>query len=154
MKKIESFKVDHTKLCKGLYISRIDEDIITYDIRMVVPNTPPFLEVPAMHTIEHLFAVFTRNKFPRNIIYIGPMGCRTGFYLVIRNLKNEEVINLVKNCFKFIRDFSDKIPGASKKECGNFLEHDLKKAKNYAEDMCKVLENYTLEELDYNCKGK
>ncbi len=87
MQKIKSFEVDHTKLDVGMYISRIDDDIVTYDIRMVKPNTPPFLENAGLHTFEHLFATYVRNSnFSKNIVYVGPMGCRTGFYLLTKKL--------------------------------------------------------------------
>lgn len=150
MKKIASFEVDHTKLEKGLYISRIDDDVVTYDIRMVKPNTPPFLENSALHTIEHIFATFARNEYPKNIVYFGPMGCRTGFYLLTKGLSSHnEVIILVKNAMKFISEFEGDIPGVSEKECGNYLEHDLNKAKIYAQNMCQVLENWNESKLNY-----
>ena len=91
MEKIASFQVDHTKFSVGLYISRIDDDIVTYDVRMVKPNGGVYLETPSMHTIEHLFATYARNsQFGKNIIYVGPMGCRTGFYLLTRGLSHED----------------------------------------------------------------
>jgi S-ribosylhomocysteine lyase len=153
MQKIASFQVDHTELEKGLYISRIDDDITTYDIRMIKPNTPPFLEIAAVHTIEHLFATFARNEYPKNIIYFGPMGCRTGFYLLTKNLDNIDVIKLVQNAMNFIANFEGKIPGVSETECGNYLDHDLKKAKKYAVDMCEILKNWDEHKLDYAHKA-
>ena len=152
MKKITSFEVDHIKLEKGMYISRIDNDIITYDIRMVKPNTPPYLENAALHTIEHLFATFARNKYEKNIVYFGPMGCLTGFYLLTRNLEHKKAIKLVKDTMKFISEFEGEIPGASEIECGNYLLHDLNQAKIYTSFMCKVLENWNELKLDYNYK--
>lgn len=150
MEKIKSFTVDHNKIEKGMYVSRIDGDITTYDIRMVKPNTPPFLENAALHTFEHLFATFVRNsEFADNIIYVGPMGCRTGFYFLTRNLPHNVALNLVKNCMEYISKFEGEIPGATKAECGNYLEHDLKKAKEYASDMAKVLKDYSVENLNY-----
>ncbi len=149
MKKIASFEVDHTKLEKGLYISRIDDDIVTYDIRMVKPNTPPFLENSAIHTIEHIFATFARNEYPKNIVYFGPMGCRTGFYLLTKDLSHNEVISLVKKAMKFIYTFEGDIPGVSEQECGNYLEHDLDKAKVYANNMCNILNNWNEDKLNY-----
>ena len=149
MKKIASFEVDHTKMEKGLYISRIDDDIVTYDIRMIKPNTPPFLENAAIHTIEHIFATFTRNEYPKNIVYFGPMGCRTGFYLLTKDLSHSEVIKLVKKAMKFICEFKGDIPGVSEKECGNYLEHDLPNAKVYAKDMCNILDNWNEDKLNY-----
>lgn len=151
MEKIESFKVDHRKIEKGMYISRIDSDIVTYDIRMVKPNAPPFLENPALHTFEHLFATYIRNSdVSDKIVYVGPMGCRTGFYLLTRNLSHDKVISLVKNTMSFIASFNSDIPGASEIECGNYKDHDLKKAKEYAHDMLKILKDYKVNMLDYN----
>ncbi len=149
MKKIASFEVDHTKLEKGLYISRIDDDIVTYDIRMIKPNTPPFLENAAIHTIEHIFATFARNEYPKNIVYFGPMGCRTGFYLLTKDLSHSEVIRLVKKAMKFVCEFEGNIPGVSEKECGNYLEHDLAKAKVYAKNMCNTLDSWNEDKLNY-----
>lgn len=151
MQKIESFKVDHTKINKGMYISRIDDDIVTYDIRMVKPNTPPFLENAGLHTFEHLFATYLRNTDVSNkIIYVGPMGCRTGFYLLTRNLDHKQAIELVKDAMKFISDFDSKIPGASEVECGNYKDHDLLKAREYAKDMLLVLDKYEVYMLSYD----
>ncbi|MDR0968471.1 MAG: S-ribosylhomocysteine lyase [Holosporaceae bacterium] len=149
MNKIKSFEVDHDKLEKGAYISRIDGDIFTYDIRMIKPNTPPYIKVPAAHTIEHIFATFARDKYPENIIYVGPMGCRTGFYLLTRDLPHEKALELIKESMKLISEFEGAIPGATRKECGNYLEHDLEKAKSYARDMVEVLRDWRVEDLDY-----
>lgn len=150
MEKINSFKVNHDKIDKGMYISRIDDDIITYDIRMVKPNTPPYLENAAIHTFEHLFATFVRNSsFSKNIIYVGPMGCRTGFYFLTRNLSHDDAINLIKDCICYIAAFNGEIPGATKQECGNYLDHDLKTAKQYALDMIEVLKDYNVKKLSY-----
>ncbi len=150
MKKIKSFEINHDKLEKGMYISRIDDDITTYDIRMVKPNTPPYLENAGLHTFEHIFATYLRNsKYAKNIIYVGPMGCRTGFYLLIRDLSQEIAISLVKNALNFISEFEGSIPGASKRECGNYKNHDLLKARFYAKDMLNVLENWQVSNLNY-----
>lgn len=150
MKKIKSFEINHDKLEKGMYVSRIDDDITTYDIRMVKPNTPPYLENAGLHTFEHIFATYLRNsKYAKNIIYVGPMGCRTGFYLLIRDLSQEIAISLVKNALNFISEFEGSIPGASKRECGNYKNHDLLKARFYAKDMLNVLENWQVSNLNY-----
>ena len=134
MEKIASFQVDHTKFSVGMYISRIDDDIVTYDVRMVKPNGGVYLETPSMHTIEHLFATFARNsEFGKNIVYVGPMGCRTGFYLLTRGLSHENAIKLVREAYTFIRDYNDEIPGCTEVECGNYREHDLASAKTRAE---------------------
>ena len=151
MEKIASFQVNHDILKKGLYISRIDDDIITYDIRMKEPNKGDYLENPTMHTFEHLFATYTRNtEFSKNIIYVGPMGCRTGFYFLVRNkISHKEVIELLQKTFDFISKFDDKIPGTNKIECGNYLEHNLEGARLLAKDMCDVLKNWIEETLIY-----
>lgn len=152
MNKIESFKIDHTKLDRGLYISRIDGDITTYDLRMVKPNVPPFLENAGIHTFEHLLATYLRNTdFAGNIVYVGPMGCRTGFYILTRDLRNEDFISVLQSALKFIAEFEGDIPGNTEAECGNYLDHDLKRAKQYSSDMCKVINGWTVEKLKYNC---
>jgi len=151
MKKIASFTVNHDKLKKGIYISRIDGDVITYDIRCKLPNGGDYLECPAMHTFEHLFATYARNsEFEKSVIYVGPMGCRTGFYLLLRDdVSYENAIKLTYEAFKFTAEFEGVIPGSSKIECGNYLEHDLEGAKAVAKDMMSVLENYTPEMMTY-----
>ena len=150
MKRIESFCVDHTKISEGIYTSRRDGDIVTYDIRMVKPNTPPFLPNAAIHTIEHLFATYVRNsRFSENIIYFGPMGCRTGFYLIVRDVSPEDVIALTQETFHFIAVYTGGIPGNTEIECGNYLEHDLEGAKRFAAEMSGKLEGYTVTELQY-----
>lgn len=152
MKTIASFTVDHDKLEKGMYVSRVDGDVITYDIRMVKPNGGVYLPNPAMHTFEHLFATYVRNSaYSDQIIYVGPMGCRTGFYFLTRDaMSGQQAIDLVRECFAFIADFEGKIPGSERKECGNYLEHDLPGAKATAADMCKVLEHWTVPMLQYD----
>ncbi len=150
MEKIESFKINHNTLKRGLYISRVDGDITTYDIRMKLPNGGDYLENPSMHTIEHLFATFARNsEFKDEIIYFGPMGCRTGFYFLVRSIAREDVIKLVQETFDFIAEYDGKIPGVSKIECGNYLEHDLENAKREAKAMREVLRGYTVDGLKY-----
>lgn len=153
MKIIASFAVDHDVLQKGMYVSRIDGDVITYDIRMVKPNTPPYLENAAIHTFEHLFATYARNtKFAGEVVYVGPMGCRTGFYFLTRtSVPKEQALQLVKQCFAFIADFEGIVPGTERSEqCGNFKEHDLPAAKRIAADMCNVLQNWTEPMLNYD----
>lgn len=151
MKKIASFTVNHDKLEKGVYVSRIDGDAVTYDIRMKKPNGGDFLSNGALHTFEHLFATYARNsKYSDSVIYVGPMGCRTGFYLILRDsVSREDAIKLVRESFHFVSEFRGKIPGSERKECGNYLEHDLDGAKLIAEDMLKVLESYTVDRLEY-----
>lgn len=151
MERIASFSVDHDRLEKGMYISRVDGDVVTYDIRMKKPNQGDYLTYAAMHTFEHLFATCARNsEWKDSVIYIGPMGCRTGFYMLLRNsVSREDAITLVKKTFGFIANFEGAIPGAARKECGNYLEHDLDGAKRTAEDMLIVLKNWTEERLNY-----
>lgn len=151
MKKIASFTVNHDILEKGMYISRIDGDIVTYDVRMKKPNGGDYLKNAAMHTFEHLFATYARNtKYAQNIIYVGPMGCRTGFYLLVRDLiTHQDAINLMRETFDFVKKFEGEIPGTKKEECGNYLEHDLSGAKEIAQDMALVLENWTVEKMVY-----
>ena len=151
MEKIKSFQVDHTKFGVGMYISRIDGDIVTYDLRMVKPNGGVYLETPSMHTIEHLLATYVRNsKFAENVVYAGPMGCRTGFYLLLRGIEHKDAIDLVKASLKFISEYNDEIPGVSIEECGNYLEHNLENAKKDVVPLMKKLEDYNVEMLKYN----
>ena len=153
---IPSFQVDHNRIVPGIYESRLDtlgsEFATTFDIRMKKPNGGDYLSNGALHTFEHLFATYVRNgRFSDSVIYVGPMGCRTGFYFILRDsVKPQEAIDLVKESFKFIADFTGEIPGAKRRECGNYLEHDLGGAKNTAEDMLFVLKNWKEEDLKYN----
>lgn len=150
MKKIASFQVDHTKLDTGIYISRIDDDVVTYDVRMTIPNAGRYMESAAMHTIEHLFATYARNtQYEDNVLYIGPMGCRTGFYLLTRNLPHEKAIEIIQESMQFILDFQGEIPGATAVECGNYLEHDLEKAKEAVRPFVEKIKNYTVQMLQY-----
>lgn len=150
MQKIASFQVDHTKFGVGMYISRIDGDIITYDLRMVKPNGGKYLSSPSMHTIEHLLATYARSSdMSDKVIYVGPMGCRTGFYLLLRDADRSAAIKLVKDGLKFIRNFEGDIPGATERECGNYPEHDLFAAKCDVLPLLSVLEKLTDEALAY-----
>ena len=151
MKKIASFTVDHNKIDKGMYISRIDGDVITYDVRMKKPNGGDYLPYAAAHTIEHLFATYARNTaFSDSIIYVGPMGCRTGFYFLTRDsVSYTEAISIVADSMKFVRDFKGEIPGTTAKECGNYKEHDLEGAKLIAADMAEVLKTWNEQKLYY-----
>lgn len=152
MQKISSFTVNHNILEKGVYISRIDGDVITYDIRMKKPNGGDYLSDKELHTIEHLFATYVRNSIYQNsIIYVGPMGCRTGFYLLTRDtLSNQKALDLIKETFLFISTYNTEIPGSQKSECGNYLEHDLNGARIIASDMKEVLSDWTTEKMIYN----
>lgn len=140
MKTIPSFQIDHNILEKGIYISRIDDDITTYDIRMKEPNRETVMTNSAIHTIEHIFATYVRNtEFGDNIIYFGPMGCRTGFYLLLAgDYESKDIVPLMVEMYEFIRDFKDEVPGASPKDCGNYLDMNLGMANYLAK---KYLDN-------------
>ena len=137
MEKIASFTVDHLHLKQGLYLSRQDKQgdvtVSTFDLRFTAPNREPVMDTPAVHTIEHLGATFLRNGARKEeIVYFGPMGCRTGFYLVMfGDLKSEDVLPLVLQMCDFILNFEGEIPGAKADECGNYLDQNLSEAKYY-----------------------
>lgn len=155
MNKIASFCINHDILKQGLYISRIDGDIVSYDLRMKKPNSNDYLDQAGLHTLEHLLATFLRNSDEReHMIYVGPMGCRTGFYLLVRDFVTlERVISLVKEAYAFAASFQGEIPGASSSaECGNYQEHDLVKARQYAQEYYEVLKTITTADLSYPCK--
>jgi len=132
MEKITSFTIDHIKLQPGIYVSRKDtvgtETITTFDLRMTSPNEEPVMNTAEVHTIEHLGATFLRNhpQFKDKTIYFGPMGCRTGFYLLLAgNYESKDIVPLVTEMFTFIRDYKDEVPGASPRDCGNYLDMNL-----------------------------
>ena len=154
MKKIASFTIDHTILPKGMYTSRIDGDCVTYDIRTRLPNKEPVMETGAIHTIEHLFATFVRNSAcSDSVIYFGPMGCRTGFYFIVRDtVTKQQAVDLVRDALAFCAAFTGDVPGVSAKECGNWRDHDLAGAKQEAAMMCDVLKDWTPEQLAYPTK--
>ncbi len=137
MEKIESFKVNHLKLESGLYVSRVDVNrgcaVTTFDLRFTAPNREPVMDMPAIHTIEHLGATYLRNSsLKEDVVYFGPMGCRTGFYLIMfGKLRSEDVYELVMNMLRFISEFEGEIPGAKPQECGNYSEQNLNMAKYY-----------------------
>ena len=150
MERIASFCINHDTLLPGMYLSRVDGAVMTYDIRFVRPNTPPYLPCGAMHTIEHLVATYVRNSdCSEHIVYFGPMGCRTGFYFLTQGLPHSEAIRLMREALAFTAGYEGAIPGASAVECGNWLEHDLPAAKEWAATLLPVLENYTEELLKY-----
>lgn len=150
MERIASFCINHNTLMPGMYISRVDEDVITYDVRFVRPNTPPYVPTAAMHTIEHLVATFVRNSaYKDGILYFGPMGCRTGFYFLTRGLTHMQAIRLMQEALAYTAAYEGDIPGATAMECGNWQEHDLPEARKWAAAMLSVLENYTEEQLKY-----
>ena len=128
MELIKSFEVDHTILEPGFYISRIDNDITTYDLRFRKPNSANLMNNITMHTIEHLMATILRNDeaIKDAVIYFGPMGCRTGFYLLLAgDLSSKDIVPLMVEMFEFIRDYKGEVPGASPKDCGNYLDMNL-----------------------------
>ena len=134
MKTIASFTVNHDRLEKGMYLSRVDGDVVTYDVRIKKPNGGDYLGNGELHTIEHLFATYARNsEVSDDVVYVGPMGCRTGFYLLVRDSVSHE----------------GEIPGSKRTECGNYAEHDLNAAKQTARDMLSVLKNWNENDLDY-----
>lgn len=157
MEKIASFTIDHIKLQPGVYVSRKDhigsEVITTFDLRMTSPNDEPVMNTAEIHTIEHLAATFLRNhaQYGSKVIYFGPMGCRTGFYLLLAgDYESEDIIPLMIELFEFIRSFKDEVPGASAKDCGNYLDMNLRMA-NYLADkyLDKVLYHITPDRLVY-----
>ncbi|MGN0463364.1 MAG: S-ribosylhomocysteine lyase [Acutalibacteraceae bacterium] len=151
MEKIASFRINHNILPKGMYISRVDGDIVTYDIRMRRPNKEPVMENAAIHTIEHLFATYVRNtKYSDDVIYFGPMGCRTGFYFLLRSsVSHTDAIKLAADAFRFIMGYEGEIPGATETECGNYREHDLAGAKKEAEMIYEFIKDRKSADLYY-----
>lgn len=157
MQKITSFTIDHLKLLPGIYVSRKDyldnQTITTFDIRITRPNFEPVMNTAEVHTIEHLAATFLRNhhEFGSKTIYFGPMGCRTGFYLLLAgDYTSKDIIPLVKELFEFIRDYKEEVPGASAKDCGNYLDMNLNMANYIADRYLKeVVENIDDSRLIY-----
>lgn len=157
MERIASFQVDHVRLNRGLYVSRIDEIngnyLTSFDIRMKLPNREPAINIAELHTMEHLGATFLRNHpvWKEQIVYFGPMGCRTGFYLILKGkLESKDIVELMKELYKFMAEFKGDIPGATAIECGNYLDQNLPmanyEAKKYLEE---TLENLGEENLNY-----
>ena len=139
MEKITSFTIDHIKLQPGLYVSRKDkvgaETVTTFDLRLTSPNEEPVMNTAEVHTIEHLAATYLRNEpvWKDKVLYFGPMGCRTGFYLLLAgDLTSEDIFDLMTEMFAFVADFEGEIPGASAKDCGNYLDMNLSMAQFYA----------------------
>lgn len=156
MEKIASFTVDHIKLLPGLYVSRKDkagaETVTTFDLRLTKPNEEPVMNTAEVHTIEHLGATYLRNEptWKDKVLYFGPMGCRTGFYLLLAgDYSSRDVLPLVTECFRFIRDYRDAVPGASPKDCGNYLDMNLPMANYWGAKYVGVLENADETRLNY-----
>lgn len=143
MKKITSFCVDHTRLQEGMYVSRIDGDCITYDLRTCKPNTGILMDNSTIHTTEHMIATFIRNsEIADDVIYFGPMGCQTGFYLIVRDsVSGEKVLETVKDCLKQTLEYEGEVFGASEIECGNYINLDLAKAKRLCGAYLDILKN-------------
>lgn len=157
MEKITSFTIDHIKLVPGVYVSRIDyvegHPVTTFDLRMTSPNDEPVMNTAEVHTIEHLAATFLRNhaEYKDKTIYFGPMGCRTGFYLLLAGeYESKDIVPLMTEMFTFIRNFEGEIPGAAPKDCGNYLDMNLPMAKYLADKYLKnVLTDITEVQLIY-----
>lgn len=153
MEKITSFTIDHIKLVPGIYVSRKDfageTPVTTFDIRMTSPNDEPVMSTAEMHTIEHLAATFLRNHpdWKENVLYFGPMGCRTGFYLLLTgDYSSRDILPLMREMFTFIADYHDEVPGASAKDCGNYLDMNLPMANYLAK---KFLKNVLADPQDF-----
>ena len=152
MRKIASFSVNHDKIVEGIYVSRIDGDITTYDMRMRKPNMGDYIDNITMHSLEHMFATYVRNSsIGENVIYFGPMGCQTGFYLLVRDAENEEVLRVVIDVLNKIINHEGEMFGAVKKECGNYKNLDLSAAKAECKRYLDTLLN---KENDFMYKGE
>jgi S-ribosylhomocysteine lyase len=156
MEKIASFTIDHNLLQPGLYVSRKDtigaETVTTFDLRLTKPNGEPVMNTAEIHTIEHLAATYLRNDpaWKDRVIYFGPMGCRTGFYLLLAgNYTSRDALPLVLDCFRFVRDFRGGVPGASAKDCGNYLDMNLPMANYWGKRYAALLETITEDRLVY-----
>lgn len=157
MEKITSFTIDHLKLLPGLYVSRKDkvgdQTVTTFDIRMTRPNFEPVMNTAEVHTLEHLGATFLRNdsEYKDKVIYFGPMGCRTGFYLVLTgDYQSKDILPLMKNMYSFMKDFEGDIPGACARDCGNYLDMNLNMAKYISKKYYdEVLTNISDDRLVY-----
>ena len=156
MQKISSFTIDHIKLQPGVYVSRKDkvgaETVTTFDLRLTSPNEEPVMNTAEMHTLEHLAATYLRNEpvWKDKVLYFGPMGCRTGFYLLLAgDYASADILTLVRDCFAFIRDFRGEVPGASAKDCGNYLDMNLPMANYWGRKYTELLENITEDRLVY-----
>ena len=151
MERIASFCIDHDKLCPGIYVSRVDhEDIVTYDLRFKKPNNGDFLSPAAAHTIEHIFATHIRSsKLSDKVVYFGPMGCLTGFYLILKGASHAEAIGQIKETIRFAAEYEGEIPGAKKIECGNYLMQDLPAAKAEAERYLSEIAEWQEKDLVY-----
>lgn len=150
MRTIASFMVNHNTLKKGLYVSRVDGDIVTYDLRMRLPNSEPPMTTAALHSLEHLMATAVRNSAVGDkVIYFGPMGCRTGCYLLLRDCEPQTAVDLVRACMRQVAQWNEALPGSTAAECGNFADHDLEGAKAEAAAYGRVIEHWRPEDTVY-----
>lgn len=154
---VASFEVDHDKMLKGVYVSRVDkvgeESLTTFDLRMKLPNNETVLENGSIHTIEHLMAVWLRTQsgdFANSVVYVGPMGCRTGMYLILKGLPTpKEIVPVLVDLFSYIESFEGDVPATTSKECGNYRDHDLDGAKKEASLYLELLRNIKDENMVY-----
>ena len=156
MEKITSFTIDHLRLLPGLYVSRKDtvggQVVTTFDLRLTRPNYEPVMNTAEVHTIEHLAATYLRNdpQWKDRVLYFGPMGCRTGFYLLLAgDLSSRDILPLVSDCFRFVRDYRGEIPGACARDCGNYLDMNLPMANYWADRYVRLLETMDETHLHY-----
>lgn len=156
MEKITSFTIDHIRLQPGLYVSRKDsvgaETVTTFDLRLTSPNEEPVMNTAEVHTIEHLAATYLRNEpqWQSKVLYFGPMGCRTGFYLLLAgDYTPQQVFPLVQDCFRFVAEFQGDVPGASAKDCGNYLDMNLPMANFWGRRYSELLENIDKSRMVY-----
>ncbi len=156
MEKITSFTINHIKLRPGLYVSRRDavggQTVTTFDLRLTSPNDEPVMNTAEVHTIEHLAATYLRNApvWKERVLYFGPMGCRTGFYLLLAgDYTSRDILPLVRDCFRFIGDFSEAVPGASARDCGNYLDMNLPMANYWGRRYAALLDNISEDRLVY-----
>lgn len=156
MEKITSFTIDHLRLRPGLYVSRKDrvgtETVTTFDLRLTTPNEEPVMNTAEVHTIEHLAATYLRNEpdWKEKVLYFGPMGCRTGFYLLLMgDYTSREIVPLVRDCFRFIRDYRGEVPGASARDCGNYLDMNLPMANDWGARYAALLDHIDESRLIY-----
>jgi len=150
MKKIASFQINHLLLEPGLYISRVDGDITTYDLRTKKPNCGVFMDASTLHSVEHLFATFIRNSsLCDDVIYFGPMGCQTGFYLLVRNADDQRVLDEVKNVLQKIIVYDGPVPGNSPLECGNYKNLDLATAQKECQQYYHILSAWETKDMTY-----
>ncbi len=144
IEKIESFKIDHNKLKEGIYVSRIDGDIVTYDLRTRKPNMGDYMDNCTMHSVEHMIATYIRStELAGDIIYFGPMGCQTGFYLLVRNAENEKVLTVLKETLEKVINHEGEVFGASQIECGNYKNLDINLAKEECRKYLEILNSCT-----------